>query len=333
MPQLLKKRRISNPSRVSRRRRNSSGKKRMTAKQIKFFGTKAQRAALKRRRTSNPSKRRTIKTLRTVARKHPVAKRQVQQAVSAIRKNLRRKKRQSNIGEIITLLPGNPGTLKGKSKMAKSRKRRKNYGTKVGRSWSAYSSRKRRKNPGARRRHRRHNPATRIVYRTRRHNVARRRRGGARRNPGMFSGTFGKVFGVLGGAAATKVIVDRLPASLQGGVVGYLSTAAIALLQGKLIGKVFKSPALGSDMTIGGFTYLGIKLLNDFMPSLGLPFGLSGGRGMGLLTPSSFYVPQVNQAGSMAQFIAPAGLPVPVATGMKGLGATSMSQRRMGRTA
>lgn len=197
-----------------------------------------------------------------------------------------------------------------------TRARRRNYGTVVGRSFSHTKiGRRRKRNPGK------------VVvyrYRGRRHNP---RRMGRRRNPGMFGGTFGKVMGVIGGAAVTKVVTDKLPTALNGGFVGYLSTAVVAMLQGKLIGKVLKNPSLGQDMTIGGFTYLAIRVVNDFMPSLSLPFGLSGGRGMGLLAPSSFYLPQVNAPGSMSNFVVPAGIPVASATGMRGLG----SARRVGR--
>lgn len=178
--------------------------------------------------------------------------------------------------------------------MARTRKRRRvthrrrrNYGTKVGRSWSSYSTRRRRRNPGRRRRsvrvHRRH----------------------YRRNPGMLSGTAGRVVGVLGGVAVTRLLTGFLPAQLQTGILGYFGIGAVAVLQGKMIGKFTKSPALGTDMLVGGLAYLGAKILNDFLPSLGGYVGISG---MGMIGPSSFYTPQVNAGNSMGQFVAPAAV-------------------------
>jgi hypothetical protein len=87
-----------------------------------------------------------------------------------------------------------------------------------------------------------------------------------------------------------------------------------------MVGKITKNTALGTDMQIGGYTYLAIKVLNDFVPSIGGMIGLSG---MGIISPSSFYEPQVPVGGSMTQFIAPAGIPV---------GAASVGVGRIRRT-
>jgi len=169
------------------------------------------------------------------------------------------------------------------------------------------------------------------VYRYRRHNAVGRRRVGRRRNPGMMSGAFGTVAGIIGGATVTSLIVGRLPVALGSGFAGYLSTAVVAMVQGQLIGKVLKNSKLGRDMTIGGFTALALRLVNDFVPGLGLGFGLSG-RGMGIITPSSFYVPQVNQPGSMASFVTPAGIPVAAPSNGMGTMGRAMA-RRVGRMA
>jgi hypothetical protein len=37
--------------------------------------------------------------------------------------------------------------------------------------------------------------------------------------------------------------------------------------------------------------------------------------GLGLITPSNFYVPQINLPGSMATFVLPAAVPIPVQIG------------------
>ena len=128
-----------------------------------------------------------------------------------------------------------------------------------------------------------------------------------RRNPGFATGTVGKIVGIIGGATVTKLACGFLPTTFQTGILGYLATAVVAFGQGQLVGKLTKNSILGTDMQIGGYTFLAIKLLNDFFPSVGSMVGLSG---MGILSPSSFYVPQVPVGGSMTQFITPAGIPV-----------------------
>jgi hypothetical protein len=81
-------------------------------------------------------------------------------------------------------------------------------------------------------------------------------------------------------------------------------------------------------MTIGGFAYLAVKVLNDFFPSIGAQVGFSG---LGLIGGSSFYNPQVNQAGNMGAFIAPAAVRGAVAAAVPVSRAGVGAVRRMGR--
>lgn len=290
MAQLRKRVRLANPR---RKRRN------LSAKQIKFFGTKRQKAALKaartRKRKATP-RRRNSSVARGVGVRGP---------------------RRPNVG-VIYSIGLNPGKEKGKSNMAR-RKRRTTAKRRV--------YRRRRGNPA------RAKARTRTItrYRTRRNprrKVARRRR-----NPNMsiFSGTARQVVGVIGGAAVTKLIVDRLPYGLNVGIPGYIATAVVAVVQGWAVGKFGKQQALGTAMQLGGFTYLGLRILEEFFPSLASvsPFGL---RGMGVIGPSSFYVPQVPSRNMMTSFVRPSAIPAPVVTanGMAGLG---RRVPRMGRFA
>jgi hypothetical protein len=123
--------------------------------------------------------------------------------------------------------------------------------------------------------------------------------------------------GVIGGLAVTKVLVGFLPASLSSGILGYLATGAVAVLQGKAVGKVSKNASLGQDFMVGGLAYLAAKVLNDFLPSFG---GYTGISGMGLIGGSSFYTPQVNQSGNMGAFVLPSAITgamaVPTSAGM-----------------
>lgn len=236
--------------------------------------------------------------------------------------------------------------------MAKSRKRVL-AGKKAARTRARrrYGAKHRRSNPGVshhrRRTYRRRSAApvaTRRRRRTRRYgNPGITRRRHYRRNPGMLSGgsgIFTQALGVIGGALVTKFGTDAVTSmspTLATGIPSYIVTAIVATLQGKAIGKILKNPKLGNDMTIGGYVYLALRLMQDFLPAIGNPFSLSGIRGMGMIGPSSFYTPQVNTMNSMGNFVLPsmvgnaiaAGMPV-AANGMRGL-AGSNTQRRTGR--
>ena len=297
-------------------------KRKMSALQKMFFGSKRQRASV-----ANRGKRR---------RKNIAKKRYT-------------KRRRRNVGSIVTVWPkghrANPGRRKRRRKNRSRRVVIVNKGVKMAyrrrRRAKAINPRRRRRarvtayrrrrtrrvgNPGRRRRYaRRH-----VVHhrrRSRRGNPGRRRH--YRRNPGMLTGTMGRVLGVVGGVAVTKLLCGFLPASLNTGILGYLSTGVVAVAQGKLVGKFSKSTQLGNDMLVGGLAYLAAKVLNDFFPSIGAYTGISG---MGLIGGSSFYNPQVNRNGSMGSFLLPSavsgaiGAAIPMQTA-KGMGV----MRRTGR--
>lgn len=162
-----------------------------------------------------------------------------------------------------------------------------------------------------------------------------------RRNPGFMTGTTGAIVGVLGGAAVVKVITSFLPSNLTTGYAGMATTGVAAVVTGQVAGKLLKNPQFGKWMTIGGLLIVALEVVNQFLPSLQLPFGLSSGTsGLGLISSSNYYVPQVNMPGSMASFVTPAGvtaaLPMVPATGMSGIGGPQFSpglrtMRRIGR--
>lgn len=267
-----KKRRLVNPGR--RRRR-----KKMTAKQIRFFGTKAQRAGLKRRRsnTGRRRKRNAPRPWKALYRKrYPSAKKR--------RRHNPRRRRRTNVGSImVATIPGlNPG-----------RKRRKKN------SMAAHRRRRRKVNAHRRRHYRRHNPVR--VHRRRHYTVRRRHHNrGRRRNPGL-GGDATVVAGIISGAAVTRLLVGFVPATWNTGIPGYIVAGIAAVLQGQVVAKAFKKPAFGKYMTWGGLTYLGLKIINDFMPTLGAYTGF-GVSGLGLTARTDgFFNPQVYQFGSMGR--------------------------------
>jgi hypothetical protein len=289
--------RLMNPGR--RRKKNSSGK-RMSLAQKLHFGTKRQRAAAKAslgRKKSNPRKRRYTKGtgLNTVSK-----------LLKAWRAKASKRKRK-NVGEILTVF--NPGTRRGKRTNNMARRRKRN---------SLFGRRRRRSNPVAyrrRRRVRRSNPVARRVHRRRRYApIARRRRSnpgvrryrrmGRRRNPDFLSGEAGVIVGVVGGATVTNLLMGTLQSTVSAvssGIPAYVAGAIVAFLQGKLVGKFTKNPALGKYMAAGGYTWVALTMLKDFLPSFPNPF--SNLSGMGLLTTSNNWGPLWSNVGnSMTRF-------------------------------
>jgi hypothetical protein len=175
--------------------------------------------------------------------------------------------------------------------------------------------------------------------RRRRHYYMHNRR--RRRNPGFTSGKGGAVVGILAGAAITKFATGMLPSNFMTGWTGMIATGVTAVVAGQVGGRVMKNRQFGNWITIGGFLIVALEVLNQFMPQLQLPFGLSTGTsGLGLISSSNYYVPQVNMPGSMASFVTPAGitaaLPVVPASGMHGIGGPQFApglrtMRRIGR--
>jgi hypothetical protein len=111
---------VANPQRRSRKRKTSNPRghrRRLTAKQIKFFGTKRQKAALKAHRTR---KRRQVATIPSAALRRALAN--PRRKTAARRRHAPAKlRRKLNPALLITLGAVNP---RGGSSMA-ARKRRK----------------------------------------------------------------------------------------------------------------------------------------------------------------------------------------------------------------
>lgn len=315
MVTIVKPRRLFNSGRRKRYRKNP--KKRMTLLQKLHFGSKAQRASAAKSLKGNRGRRRKQSNRSRL-------KRNVSSIITVWPKGntTRKRRRVGNRSKKIVIV--NKG-----GKMARTRRRKR-----TNRSY------RRRRNYSRRRRNvnyvrrvkrgqyrRRQNPGMTRTSKLRRlwHRHFRRRR-----NPGMLSGTMGRIAGVVGGIAVTKLLYGFVPSTFTSGVLSYLSIGVIAFAQGKLVGKVSKNSGLGEDFLVGGFAYLVAKMLNDFFPTVGSYTGISG---MGLIGGSSFYLPQVNQPGSMGAFQVPAAvsmaLPAPVATPSQSLGRIRRSGRLM----
>lgn len=231
MAKVKRHRTLVNPA----RRRNKPRRK-LSAKQKKYFGTKRQRAAVSRHAKrsapkSNPKRR-------SKPRSKPRATRQHEQ--------------KNPGGEIITLALGNPAPSKRSKKdsMARHRKSKKSGRRRP----SSVARRPRKQNPARRGHRRRRNPGF---------------------NVGQAGGYIKKAGFLIAGAAGTRLLTQAVLGSKNTGVIGYIANAIVALILGPVTGKVLKSPDAGAMVTLGGFVGLTLRLITDFTP-FGQQLALSG---------------------------------------------------------
>ena len=250
MATIQRVRRVANPQR----------KRRLTPKQIKYFGTARQRAALKRKRASG-SKR-----------------------VSAAR----------NPALVVTLGALNPQRRKPTMAATRRRRRKNTSGARRRRRTTRViaAAPRRRRNMSYRRRRNPVNP------RRRRRMVSyRRRRNPAMFGSKPFSASGAQlVLGGLLGVAGTKFVARMIPAGFTGfaGTFGpVVSNGIAAFIVGWGASKAAKGP-FGDAVLFGGMMQVGSTLINALVPNLRLadiPLALSG-RGMGEFVPGGFVVPQ-----------------------------------------
>lgn len=249
---------------AGRRRATKRRNRRMTAKQIKFFGTKAQKAGLKR---SNKHRRRTAA--------HSRPNRAPKRKSRANRSHRARK----NPGDILSLVL-NPA--KGK-KMAAHKKRS--------------TSNPRRYH---RRRAARMNPARRRLGRLRHHSYGHRRRSNRRRhnrrrNPSSAGGMSvkqGMMFAVGAGVGffGSKLLTQAVMGASNTGATGYLgnavATAGLAVTAHMFRGVLGKNAGLA--VLSGGILQLLARILTDQTP-----FGqFTSALGVGDYQMQNFVTPQ-----------------------------------------
>jgi len=250
---------VSNPHRPKKRKRKNP--KKLSAKQIKFFGTKRQRAALKAKRrkkvTKNPKTRvRTRVVVKKVYVKAKTKKRNPRRRVKVAKR-----RRRSN-PQIISLGLLNPSKGRVTVKKAHRRKARRRVS----------------------------NPKRRVVvkksYHAKGHRHHRRRT-----NPGNILGNGKRVLGALGGFAAMKIARGFVPASLASGSQAMSVAIDFGLAIG--IGMLAKKFAPGSaeDVQLGALITASNTAINTFFPSLAAYTGMSG-YGMGIYQQAKFAVPE-----------------------------------------
>jgi hypothetical protein len=265
---------IANPA----RRRKPRARKKMSAKQIKFFGTKAQRSALKRRKNTGGSFRKTKKRLKKRGTFHPSeywfrkksASRGSTQRFGVSLKKPRKKKKNAaqnshrkrsnpgrrtrrNVGEVVSLVLGNPSRRKTKGKsMAKAR---------------------RRKNPSHTRRTRRH-----VAHRTH------------HRNPtGVSWGSeITNALFIVGGAVGSKLGAQMILGTNNTGVIGYAGNLAVGGVLAWLTASVMKNRPAAKAVFAGSVVQVVLRAIADYTP-----FGqYTQQLGMGDYMASNWVTPQ-----------------------------------------
>jgi hypothetical protein len=276
-------RKLSNPRRVKVKRHNMKKRRKMSPKQIRIFGTKRQKAALK---AASKRKRNPKRVSRVRVHRAPV----------------KRRTKRSNPALIVTLGAMNPHRKRRKpvaKAKSNTRRRRRHHVTNRRRTRRSNPKRvyvrRRHRNAVHHRRRRRSNPKVVVRYRTRRHN--RKHYNRRRRNPTLFGSSLTSkeglmiIGGGLAGVAATKFIPALLPTSITSGIASSnlgktVLTGVTAVAAGWLAGKWDKG--FGNGVLFGGLMQTASVALNSFLPSVYQQLGLS----LGDFLPGQFSVPQ-----------------------------------------
>jgi hypothetical protein len=284
---------IQNPAR--KRKTN------MTAKQIKFFGSKRQKAALKAKRKKSPrrhtAKKRHAKRTRpnpaprkkkrAVARHASPKKRTAKKRKASPRRKTRRNP------ELVSFLLGNPA--KGAKKVARSRRKKR--------------ATARHSNAGTRRR---------TKKTTRRHSRRRSNPAGIPLKDFAFGGA-----GVLGGFLGSAAIPQMILGGGNTGVTGYAVTAAAGVGLAILAHMFIKNRAVTFGVGAGAAANLLRRVISDQTPF----GGYLSAPGMGDYMVANWGPPQMTD-GLNSAIAAPFGTGVAASSGVS---MTDMADMRTAR--
>jgi hypothetical protein len=252
---------IQNPARGKGKRKMAKSRRKMTAKQIKHFGTKRQKAALRAKRSGahrartkpNPPRKRKV-----VAKKRAAPRKRAKKSTA---------KRRNPTPMILSWAAGNPA--KRSHKVAKSRKKKK------------YATAKR-SNAGRR-------SAKKVIRHRRKSNP-----GSLGRPMDWLQGGAGVIAGVVGTRAIPQMILGASNTSYT----GYAANAVAAVGLGWLTHMLFPNrQVLTTAVIAGGFAGLLSRIIADKTP-FGAQLSLTGlgDHGFGLYQKSNFPYPPRIQA-------------------------------------
>ena len=264
---------IANPARWRKRRK-------MSVKQIRFFGSKRQKAALKAHRP------RTKK--RNTARRTTVVHRAKRRNTAHRRRTSSRPARR-NLGEQILLTLGNPAS-----------KRR----------------------AMAKRRSKKHNPASVHHRRRPRHNRAVHHR---RRNPmgGSWGAEITQALYIIAGAVGSKMGAQMVLGTSNTGFLGYGANLAAGGILAWLAKSFMKNDAAAKGVFAGAVVQVVLRLITDYTP-----FGQYASlQGVGDYMASNWVTPQRYVDGlNSAQIEMPDGWgPAPAVMASSGVNANSVA--------
>ncbi len=203
--------------------------RRMSAKQIKHFGTKRQKAALK---ASRSRKRTAKRTNRGHSKRRAKTSHRPRTKPAA--------PRRKNPMEIISLLnsSGTPAHNRRKAVAATHSRKRKRKS----------ASGHRRTNAG-----RRAKP-----HFSRRHS--------RRSNPGKIGGWLTAGLSVIGGAVISKVATQFALGAKNTGVMGYGGNAVATAVLGFAAHKLFRDKLVGQMVVAGGIAQIIVRMISDYTP-------------------------------------------------------------------
>lgn len=205
------------------------GKKKLSDKQIRFFGSPAQKAALARRRSAARTKpnRSGHKKRSTTSRKNAG-------------------------GELIGFtLAGNTGTKKGHRKMAATKKHKSKSAK---RKPAGYGKSKYRPNKG------------RSSGSTMGHKHKPRRRHNLGRSSGGIVGLVSNAVFVIAGAVGSKLITQMILTTKNTGVMGYAGNAIVGFGMWLFAEKVLRKPGVAAGLAAGTAVQVVLRLINDYTP-------------------------------------------------------------------
>lgn len=280
MATVIRKRKLVNPAR-----------RKLSPKQIRYFGTPAQKAALRRSR----------------AAKRAVSARGTKPAAKASVKRSSAQRPRHNVSAIITAgLPlGNPHQRKQTTMAAKTKTRRRSNASQTTRRRTNSKSKKR-TNPSTS-----HRPRTKVITKYRYRAKARRGKG-KRHNPSRGGNSNLLVNSIAGaaGAVGSRVLPQLFLRTENKGPLGYLANAGAGLGLAWATRKFFSRSA-ASYVLVGSGIALVLRILQDVTP-WGQKLSLLGDTGMGALLPTSFLDPALYVPGRGAERVIPAAFRPPV---------------------
>lgn len=245
--------------------------KRLSAKQIKFFGTARQKAALKHKRRNGAKKVRVKARAkhRKRTKPNPPKRRRVaspkKRATARKRSAPRKARRRNPVPQIIAWTAGNPAKRRSKSMPARRKKGRASA---------------RKSNAGTRR--------------TKTRKVTRHSR---RSNPGAIGRPMDWIVGgggVVVGGFGSRLLPQLVLGPSNTGPVGYLANAVTALALGWGASMFFKKPIFTVAVIAGGFGSLIQRIVTEQTPygaALSAPSAGLGDWGLGLYQKSNYLWP------------------------------------------